>query len=114
VKIDSCTFGEVVIDGKAYTRDVILLPDRIIEDWWRREGHSLVPEDLPLVFERRPALFVMGCGQYRTLKVPEETRRAFQEAKIELMELDTPAACKELNRLFAEGADAAGGLHLTC
>jgi hypothetical protein len=114
VKIDSCTFGKVVIEGKTYTRDVILFPDTVMEDWWRKDGHSLVKEDVPLVFERRPRLFVMGCGQYGTLKVPEETRHAFEEAGIELLDLDTPAACKELNRLFAEGADAAGGLHLTC
>ena len=44
----------------------------------------------------------------------EETRRAFREANIRLVELETPLACRELNRLFAEGANVAGGLHLTC
>ncbi|MBU0755727.1 MAG: hypothetical protein KJ645_11350 [Planctomycetes bacterium] len=114
MKIERCAFGRVIINGREYVKDVVVYPDRIQENWWRRNGHSLVEDDLPQVFARPPAVFVIGCGQQRALKVPEKTRQAFQGAGIELLEQDTPTACETLNRLFAEGADAAGGLHLTC
>jgi hypothetical protein len=114
MRIEDCRFGRVVIDGKPYTRDVILFPDRVIENWWRKEGHSLDVDDLPEVFDWKPAVFVMGCGQHGALTVPQATARALSEAGIELVTLSTPGACSELNRFFAEGADAAGGLHLTC
>jgi hypothetical protein len=42
-KIDSYKFGRIVIDGQAYSRDVIILPDRVIRDWWRDSGHILHP-----------------------------------------------------------------------
>lgn len=114
MKIESCTFGKVIIDGAAYTRDVIVFPDRIQKDWWRQEGHSLSVADLKTVFERKPACFIMGCGHSRVLKVPDATRQALAEAGIELIELDTKAACDELNQRFANNEDAACGLHLTC
>lgn len=114
MKIESVSFGQVLIDGKKYTKDLVIFSGEIRENWWRKDGHSLVVEDLPEIFASPPAQFVVGCGQNNVLTVPEKTRRAFHDAGIDLIELDTPAACKKLNQLFAEGADAAGGLHLTC
>jgi hypothetical protein len=43
-KIESYRFGEIVIDGRRYSNDVIIYPDRVDGKWWREEGHSLVPE----------------------------------------------------------------------
>ena len=114
MKIEACRFGEVTINGITYTRDVIVFPDEVQENWWRREGHSLVKEDLGRVFEARPRVFVLGCGQYGALRVPEETVQALADAGIRIVALKTPEACDELNRLFEQGAEAAGGLHLTC
>ena len=48
-QIESYRFGHIVIDGQSYTRDVILLADRVIPNWWRKEGHALYPEDLAAV-----------------------------------------------------------------
>jgi hypothetical protein len=31
----------------AITSDLIIYPERIDANWWRREGHRLTPEDLP-------------------------------------------------------------------
>lgn len=114
MKIEECSFGRVVIDGTPYSRDLVLFPDTIHENWWRKQGHSLAVEDLGVVFERKPAVFVMGCGQQNALKVPESTVRALADAGIELKALNTKDACRELNRLFEENEDGAGGLHLTC
>ena len=52
-KIDSYRFGQVVIDGDPYTKDVIILPERVIGGWWRKEGHALHPADLEVVIEAR-------------------------------------------------------------
>lgn len=114
MRIEDVSFGNVTIEGEVYTKDVIVFKDCVRGNWWRREGHSLAREDLPEVFERRPQVFVMGCGQHGELKIPAGTRQAFEAAGILLSAMKTPEACEELNRLFEEGADAAGGLHLTC
>ena len=35
-KVESCSFGEIVIDGKHYSNDVIIYPTRVDDHWWRR------------------------------------------------------------------------------
>lgn len=114
MKIESPGFGSIVIDGRRYNRDVIVLHGEVRPDWWRKEGHGLYPEDISEVLAARPEVFVLGCGWYGALKVSPETRRAFEEAGIRLVCRPTPEACQELTRLLAEGVDAAGGFHLTC
>jgi hypothetical protein len=41
-RIEGYRFGHVVIDGDEQKRDVIVLPDRVLMDWWRADGHRLV------------------------------------------------------------------------
>jgi hypothetical protein len=38
-KIDDHDFGRIVVDGLEQTRDVILLPGRVVLNWWRQDGH---------------------------------------------------------------------------
>jgi len=39
--IEHYSFGRIVIDGKEYTKDLIIYPDKIRANWWRKEGHKL-------------------------------------------------------------------------
>jgi hypothetical protein len=111
--IDSYSFGRIVIDGRTYTRDVMVTPSGVIPEWWRKEGHSLAPEDLAEVVRAAPEVFVMGCGAHGVLKVPEGTRRWLAEMGMDLVELPTPGAVERYNRLTPEKKVVAG-LHLTC
>jgi integrase len=52
-EIDGYTFGRVTIDGREETHDVIVLPERVVRGWWRKEGHRLVLEDLDWVLDER-------------------------------------------------------------
>ncbi|MGB7115117.1 MAG: MTH938/NDUFAF3 family protein [Anaerolineales bacterium] len=112
-KIDSYRFGRIVIDGQAYSRDVIILPDRVIRDWWRGSGHILHPDDLLLVFEASPEVLVVGQGSVSRMQVLDETKQALEEAGIELISLPTKEACQKYNEVRTQ-YDAAAALHLTC
>jgi hypothetical protein len=112
-RIDNYRFGRVVIDGQAYTKDVIILPDRVVDGWWRREGHRLHPDDLETVFDACPQVLVVGEGAYGRLRVPSETRQALQAAGIRLISERTRDACRAYNELCSE-QPAAAALHLTC
>jgi hypothetical protein len=50
-RIDHYEFGRIVIDGREETRDLIILPDRMVLNWWRQEGHALVVDDLGEVLD---------------------------------------------------------------
>jgi len=112
-QIDSCDFGRVVIDGKQYTADVIVTPDGVIADWWRKDGHSLHPEDLEGVLTPEIEVVIIGCGAYGALKVPQTTRRWLKEQGKELVALPTEEACTRFSELAGSGKVIAG-LHLTC
>ena len=73
-QIEDYRFGRVVIDGQAHTQDVIILLDRVVGGWWRREGHALHPGDLKAVLDARPEVLVVGEGADGRLHVTRETR----------------------------------------
>lgn len=106
-------FGRMVVDGEQHTRDVILLPDRVVANWWRKEGHWLDVEDLQEVLDAAPEVLVVGTGTYGLIKIPEETRRAVEAAGIELRAARTGKAWQMYNDL-RERHRTAGAFHLTC
>ena len=112
-QIETYRFGYILIDGRPYDQDVIILPDRVLGGWWRKEGHVLRPGDLEAVFEAAPDLLVVGQGAYGKMQVPPETRQALHAAGIELVALPTEKACRTYNRL-RERKTVAAALHLTC
>jgi len=112
-RIDGYRFGRIVIDGKSYNQDVILLPDRVIERWRRKQGHNLLPDDLGPVLEAEPDLLIVGQGAFGRMKVPEETRQTIEAAGIELIVCPSAEACKTYNKTREQQVTAIA-LHLTC
>jgi hypothetical protein len=111
--IDSYKFGKIVIDGKAYTNDVIIFPDHVKGNWWRKSGHNLVPEDLSEVLDYGPDTLIVGTGASGVMKVPESTRKVVQDRGISIIIEKTDGAVEEYNRR-REKETAVAALHLTC
>jgi len=111
--IESYSFGRIVIDGKAYTRDLILYPDRVDEHWWRKEGHRLQVGDLEEVFRARPDTLIVGTGAIGVMKISPEVEARLKEAGIELITERTEEACQQFNELSSQRKVVAA-LHLTC
>ncbi len=114
MRIERCEFGRVVVDGKSYTADLIVFPERVREGWWRREGHMLHPEDLEEVWPYRPQVLVVGTGQMGRMRISPEVERRLEAEGIQLLALRTAAACQTFNQLLATGTRAVAALHLTC
>jgi hypothetical protein len=111
--IESYRFGQIVIDGQKHNKDVIILPDRVVTNWWRGSGHRLARADLEAVFDAAPEVLVVGQGANSQMKIPKETIQALENAGIELIALSTGEAWKKYNQLRTTGSVAAA-LHLTC
>lgn len=112
-RIESYDFGEIVVDGETYTADVIITPAGVKPDWWRKEGHSLRPEDLEGILGPDIEVVIIGCGASGILTVPEDTRRWLEEQGVRLVALPTREACERYNEMAGSGRVIAG-LHLTC
>jgi len=114
VKIEEYRFGYIRIAGEEYRRDLIILPERIIPDWRREQGHRLSLKDLQDVIEYEPEVLVIGTGASGAMKVPNEVREALNSKAIEVIVAKTGEAVKEYNRMREEGRLAVAALHLTC
>ncbi|MFA9461018.1 Mth938-like domain-containing protein [Thiohalorhabdus methylotrophus] len=113
--IDDYAFGRITIEGRVYTKDVLLLPgEEVHSPWWRREGHSLDPADLEALLEDPPETLVIGTGFYGNMDVPEKTLKALRDKGVEPRVARTTQAVEELNRLMRTSARIAAALHLTC
>jgi hypothetical protein len=112
-QIEAYRFGRIVVDAQEHTKDLIILPDRIVEGWWRREGHKLLPEDLEPALAARPEVLIVGKGAYGRVRIAPETQQALQDADIELIAQSTKKACQTYNRLRLQRRVAAA-LHLSC
>jgi hypothetical protein len=114
-RIESYTPGHVVVDGVELTRDVIVLPDRMLPNWWRRNGHSLVIEDLEDVLDELPERLILGCGYASRLDPDPSVIEALAKRGVTVEALPTDDAVGRFQELEArDPAAVAAALHLTC
>ncbi len=111
--IESYSFGEIKINGEKYTNDVIIFPDYVKGDWWRKEGHRLHPEDIEGVIEASPDTLIVGTGANGRMTVPADTRDFIESKGIELIVERSREAVEKFNRL-SEDEEAVAAIHLTC
>jgi hypothetical protein len=105
-------FGRIVVDGEEHRRDVIVLPDRVVGEWWRRDGHSLVIEDLEDVLDELPERLIVGCGAHGQLKPHPSVVEALSRRGVEMEAAPTADAVRRYAE--ADPAKTAAALHLTC
>jgi hypothetical protein len=111
-RIEDYSFGRVVVDGAEHSRDVIVLPERVVGDWWRRDGHSLVIEDLDEVLDELPERLIVGCGADGRLHPHPSVVEALGERGVEVEALPTGEAVRRY--ADSDPARTAAALHLTC
>lgn len=112
MRIDSYSFGRIVINGKTYTSDVIVFPGRVLSSWWRKEGHLLQMEDLAEVLKERPDVLIVGRGYSGVMEVPQGLIDELKRLGIEVIVEKTTGAVKIFNDY--KGRRVVAALHLTC
>ncbi len=113
VMIDSYSFGKIVIDGQTYISDIIIYPDKINGNWWRKSGHLLKKEDLTEVINYNPEVLIVGTGDNGLMKIPNDTKQFLASKGIEVISEKTKKACDIYNKLKGKKRIVAA-LHLTC
>jgi hypothetical protein len=111
-RIADYRFGHVTVEGRELTRDVIVLPDRVVENWWRRNGHELVWEDLEDVVDELPSRLVVGMGADQRMRPDPSTLERLHGRGVEVECLPTASAVTRFAEL--DPAETAAALHLTC
>ncbi|MGQ9512770.1 Mth938-like domain-containing protein [Thermodesulfitimonas sp.] len=112
MKIDGYRFGEIIIDGRRYTSDVLIMPDKVLS-WWRKAGHAVAVADLVEAISVQPEFLIIGTGAYGVVRVLPEVKSFLAREGVVLIAAPTAEACCRYNELAAKHRVVAG-LHLTC
>ncbi len=112
--IESYDFGQMRVNGETHADDLKIIGDRIIGNWWRRQGHILHTEDIADILDASVEILVIGTGEYGNVKVTAEVSEAASQRGIELISAPTKEAVSTFNNLKAQGKRVAGAFHLTC
>jgi hypothetical protein len=106
------SFGRIIVDGEEHDRDLIVLPGRVVANWWRRDGHSLALEDLREVESELPEKLILGAGAHGRLHPPAAVLEELKRRGIDVEVLHTGDAVRRYGELDEQRTAAA--LHLTC
>lgn len=113
-EINAYTFGKLTFGGAQFTSDIILYPDRIQENWWRKQGHFLQPDDLSDVRKCSFDLLLIGTGAHGAMNVSGEVETWLNRQGMAWEAHPTGKACERYNTLIREGKRVVAALHLTC
>ena len=86
MKIEAYAFGTITVDGRTYTRDLKIIAGRVVPDWWRKEGHNLLPEDIEDVIEAKPGVLVVGTGHDGMMRISRAVEDRLARAHHEVVE----------------------------
>ena len=113
--IDGCAFGSMTINGRIYTRDLMIFPDgHIFDGWWRESGHRFSMSDIQPLVDTHPDIIVAGTGINGRVQIPEALEISLDRRGVELQAMKTQDAASAFNRLAKAGKLVAGCFHLTC
>ena len=114
MKIDNYEFGRITIDGKNFTKDVIIMPNEIKTNWWRKQSHRLILADIQEIIDDKPDILLVGTGKFGLMKVSDKVIEYCKNNQIELIIDDTSTIVRRFNELSNSEKRIIAALHLTC
>jgi hypothetical protein len=118
MKIKFVRFGEVKIDGKRYTEDLVIVGGKIeLRDKQpskkhkkRFDGHT--PLSIKEMIPWECKLLIVGTGAEGLLPVMKKIYKRAEEYGVRLVVVPTPKACELLSKADLSNTNAI--LHVTC
>jgi hypothetical protein len=116
LEIRGYKFGEIILGGEIYNKDIIFTANKVLKTNWRRKkGHELCLEDLE-DFLDYPVIFV-GTGTQDRVKAIANLSEELVGHETEIVMLPTPKVIELYHWLSlceSYSAITAFALHLTC
>ncbi len=99
----------MAVNGVRYEASLIVMPDKIAEDWKVQNFESLVQDKIEDLAALKPELVLLGTGD--VLRFPDPRLLVnLTRAGIGAEVMDTRAACRTYNILAEEGRNVAAAL----
>ncbi|MCD4719709.1 MAG: MTH938/NDUFAF3 family protein [Desulfobacula sp.] len=113
--IDAYQFGRMIINGKPFTTDLIILSSGIvIDNWIRKTGHFLEYNDIKALISAEPEDIIIGTGASGRMQVDENLLSLFDRLTINV-DIDSNKRAVELyNQKIKINRKVGACFHLTC
>ncbi len=117
-KIDRFDFGSIVVDGKQYGYDVLILPDGIVKErrlgvvWF--DSHTISKDEIENLIKAEPNIILVGTGVRGLATVSRDAIAHVQQTDVDLVALPSTQAVEKFNQLIQEGTRVAALFHVTC
>jgi uncharacterized protein len=107
--------GYVAVNGRRIVRSIVVLPDRLLEDWEPVALADLTAAHLEALLVLGQDVVLLGTGERQCFPPPgvlQPATRRFLAAGVGLEVMDSRAACRTFNILIAEERKVAAALLL--
>jgi hypothetical protein len=117
-KVDSFEFGSIVIDGKRYGCDVLVLADGTVKErkgaFWKFGGHVIKKREIDSLVEGNPEIIILGMGTSGRVRLASDAELVLGRLGVKWMTLPSLEASERLNELLDNGKRVAALIHVTC
>ena len=114
LRIDNCSFGSLVINGKTYTDDLVIYPDgEIMGPWRRKRGHQLSIDDMRELIDAAPEIIIAGTGVSGGVMPDKDLEKELSKLAIKFIAASNQKAIQIFNDLEPDNRVGAC-FHLTC
>lgn len=123
ILFEKTDFGYVIINGRRYDHDVIVISDGTImrrrkelsKEYRRLYGHTpFSRKEAEFILRFNPEIVVIATGQYGDLPLMDDALRLLRDKGVELMVGKTPEMLSKLNGLFSSNRKVVAVIHVTC
>jgi len=105
--IEAYDADSITINQMKYSDNILLLKNQLASPWVRKSVVDLVADDFDEIISAKPQTLIVGTGS-KHIFFSSEIMALFQQARIGLETMTTPAACRTYNILASEGRNVAG------
>ncbi|MDY6892254.1 MAG: MTH938/NDUFAF3 family protein [Chloroflexota bacterium] len=117
-RVESLSFGSIVVGGKKYRRDLLLFPDGTVKQrkggFWIFGSHDINKDEVDELVRAGADEIVIGIGTSSGAKVSDDAKAHVEQAQRQLYILPSHEAFPEFNRLSDLGKKVAALIHITC
>ena len=114
LRIESCSFGTLIINGKTYSTDLIIYPDgEVVTPWRRNRGHRLSHEDISRLVESSTEIIIAGTGVSGMVKPEKKLDKVLSTLGIQFFAEPNQKAIDIFNQWSSQKRVGAC-FHLTC
>jgi len=117
-KVDKLSFGSIIIDGKKFSRHVLIFGDGTVK---KRKGgflmfgsHNIKKAEIEELAQSNPEAIIVGIGTNAKANLAPGMENWAEEKNLSLLVQPSYEAVARLNKLVDQGKKVAALIHITC